>query len=112
MCSCGQVTLIDQSSNFVFKPMLYELVSGEAQDWEIAPSFIDLLEPYTTSFIEVVLNLALCRTNCELALLVCIVDHNLPPFFCFILLTCWCQHSYVSRVLSVASSAVFDTHHA
>ncbi|GMH40647.1 hypothetical protein BSKO_08551 [Bryopsis sp. KO-2023] len=47
-----QVTLIDQNSNFVFKPMLYELVNGGAEPWEIAPSFVDLLEPYTTTFIK------------------------------------------------------------
>ncbi|KAF3634364.1 hypothetical protein FXO37_26522 [Capsicum annuum] len=37
------VVLIDQSERFVFKPMLYELLSGELEAWEIAPQFSDLL---------------------------------------------------------------------
>ncbi|CAN8256818.1 unnamed protein product [Cochlearia groenlandica] len=38
-----QVVLVDQSERFVFKPMLYELLSGEVDVWEIAPRFSDLL---------------------------------------------------------------------
>ncbi|KAL3528254.1 hypothetical protein ACH5RR_012910 [Cinchona calisaya] len=38
-----QVVLVDQSERFVFKPMLYELLSGEVDPWEIAPRFSDLL---------------------------------------------------------------------
>lgn len=30
-----QVTLIDQSERFVFKPLLYDLVAGVAQPWEV-----------------------------------------------------------------------------
>ena len=29
-----QVTLIDQSDRFVFKPLLYDMVAGVAQPWE------------------------------------------------------------------------------
>lgn len=38
-----QVLLVDQSERFVFKPMLYELLTGEVDAWEIAPRFSDLL---------------------------------------------------------------------
>ncbi|PKI72657.1 alternative NAD(P)H-ubiquinone oxidoreductase C1, chloroplastic/mitochondrial [Punica granatum] len=38
-----QVLLVDQSERFVFKPMLYELLSGEVEAWEIAPRFSDLI---------------------------------------------------------------------
>ncbi|KAL2504684.1 NAD(P)H dehydrogenase C1 [Abeliophyllum distichum] len=38
-----QVVLVDQSERFVFKPLLYELLSGEVDEWEIAPRFSDLL---------------------------------------------------------------------
>ncbi|KAK9038498.1 hypothetical protein V6N11_023363 [Hibiscus sabdariffa] len=38
-----QVLLVDQSERFVFKPMLYELLSGEVDAWEIAPLFSELL---------------------------------------------------------------------
>ncbi|KAG0478000.1 hypothetical protein HPP92_012719 [Vanilla planifolia] len=39
-----QVLLVDQSDKFVFKPMLYELLSGEVDPWEIAPAFKELLK--------------------------------------------------------------------
>ena len=31
-----QVTLIDQSDRFVFKPLLYDMVAGVAQPWEVS----------------------------------------------------------------------------
>jgi demethylphylloquinone reductase len=39
-----EITLIDRQSNFVFTPLLYELVTGEMQGWEIAPPFAELLQ--------------------------------------------------------------------
>ena len=48
-----QVTLIDQSERFVFKPLLYELVNGAASAEEVAPPFAQLLAPYSVSFIQV-----------------------------------------------------------
>ncbi len=50
---CEQVTLIDQSERFVFKPLLYELVNGAASAEEVAPPFAQLLAPYSVSFIQV-----------------------------------------------------------
>ncbi|KAK9691989.1 hypothetical protein RND81_09G233700 [Saponaria officinalis] len=47
-----QVLLIDQSERFVFKPMLYELLSGEVDEWEIAPRFEDLLANTEIQFIQ------------------------------------------------------------
>lgn len=47
-----QVTLIDQSDRFVFKPLLYDLVSGVAQPWEVAPAFTQLLAPYNINFVK------------------------------------------------------------
>ncbi|XP_010907882.1 alternative NAD(P)H-ubiquinone oxidoreductase C1, chloroplastic/mitochondrial isoform X3 [Elaeis guineensis] len=47
-----QVLLVDQSDQFVFKPMLYELLSGEVDDWEIAPSFTDLLKNTSVQFVK------------------------------------------------------------
>ena len=37
------ITLIDRGDRFLFSPLLYELVTGELQAWEIAPNFEDLL---------------------------------------------------------------------
>ncbi|XP_043718614.1 alternative NAD(P)H-ubiquinone oxidoreductase C1, chloroplastic/mitochondrial-like [Telopea speciosissima] len=47
-----QVLLVDQSDHFVFKPMLYELLSGEVEAWEIAPHFSDLLENTSVQFFK------------------------------------------------------------
>jgi demethylphylloquinone reductase len=38
-----EITLIDQRDRFVFSPLLYELVSGEMETWEIAPPYPELL---------------------------------------------------------------------
>lgn len=48
----AQVTLIDQSDRFVFKPLLYELVSGAASEEEVAPSFSRLLAPFPITFLQ------------------------------------------------------------
>ncbi|KAL5982605.1 Nuclear pore complex subunit [Asimina triloba] len=45
-----QVLLVDQSDRFVFKPLLYELLSGEVDAWEIAPRFSDLLANTSVQF--------------------------------------------------------------
>ncbi len=37
------ITLIDQRDRFVFAPLLYELLTGELQPWEVAPYYKDLL---------------------------------------------------------------------
>ncbi|XP_042504833.1 alternative NAD(P)H-ubiquinone oxidoreductase C1, chloroplastic/mitochondrial-like isoform X1 [Macadamia integrifolia] len=47
-----QVLLVDQSDHFVFKPMLYELLSGEVEAWEIAPRFSDLLANTSVQFFK------------------------------------------------------------
>ncbi|PIA47438.1 hypothetical protein AQUCO_01400238v1 [Aquilegia coerulea] len=47
-----QVVLVDQSDRFVFKPMLYELLSGEVDTWEIAPRFVDLLANTSVQFVQ------------------------------------------------------------
>jgi NADH dehydrogenase FAD-containing subunit len=48
-----QVTLIDQGERFIFKPLLYELINGTAQAWEVAPTFAQLLAPYPIQFVQV-----------------------------------------------------------
>ena len=47
-----QVTVIDQSDRFVFKPLLYELLSGAASEEEVAPPFAQLLGPYPVTFLQ------------------------------------------------------------
>ena len=52
-----QVTLIDQSARFEFKPLLYELLNGGASAEEVAPFFTKLLAPYSTNFIQVIIRM-------------------------------------------------------
>jgi demethylphylloquinone reductase len=39
-----EITLIDRQTSFVFTPLLYELITGEMQGWEIAPPFAEVLQ--------------------------------------------------------------------
>ncbi len=45
-----QITLIDKQDRFVFLPMIYELATNEAEAWEIAPPFTDLLRDTPIKF--------------------------------------------------------------
>jgi demethylphylloquinone reductase len=47
-----EITLIDRQTNFVFTPLLYELVTGEMQGWEIAPPFAELLKGTDIRFVQ------------------------------------------------------------
>ena len=38
-----EIVLVDQRDRFIFAPLLYELVTGELQTWEIAPPYEELL---------------------------------------------------------------------
>jgi len=38
-----EIILVDRSDRFLFAPLLYELMTGELQTWEIAPPFEELL---------------------------------------------------------------------
>lgn len=48
-----QVTLVDQSERFVFKPLLYELLNGAATEAEVSPSYGTLLSSLPVHFIQV-----------------------------------------------------------
>lgn len=39
-----EIVLVDQNDRFLFSPLLYELLTGEMQSWEIAPSYEELLQ--------------------------------------------------------------------
>lgn len=41
--SAPEIVLVDRSDRFLFVPLLYELMTGELQTWEIAPPFAELL---------------------------------------------------------------------
>ncbi|MEX0272634.1 NAD(P)/FAD-dependent oxidoreductase [Leptolyngbyaceae cyanobacterium UHCC 1019] len=38
-----EIVLVDRGDRFLFSPLLYELMTGELQTWEIAPPFAELL---------------------------------------------------------------------
>ncbi|HEV7473964.1 MAG TPA: NAD(P)/FAD-dependent oxidoreductase [Pyrinomonadaceae bacterium] len=42
--SAGDVTLISDSDHFLHTPMLYEYLSGEVEEWHIAPKYKELLD--------------------------------------------------------------------
>ena len=39
-----EIILVDRSDRFLFSPLLYEILTGELQTWEIAPPFEELLK--------------------------------------------------------------------
>lgn len=47
-----EIVLVDQRDRFLFSPLLYELVTGELQTWEIAPPFEELLANTSVRFYQ------------------------------------------------------------
>jgi demethylphylloquinone reductase len=47
-----EITLVDRADRFSFLPMMYELATGEAEAWEVAPRFETLLQDYPISFVQ------------------------------------------------------------
>jgi demethylphylloquinone reductase len=44
LAGAGEVTLVNDEDHFLFKPMLYEYLSGEVEAWHIAPDCKELLD--------------------------------------------------------------------
>jgi NADH:ubiquinone reductase (non-electrogenic) len=44
VAGAGEVTLISDEDHFLFAPMLYEYLSGEVEEWHIAPRYKELLD--------------------------------------------------------------------
>ena len=44
LAGAGEVTLIGDEDHFLFAPMLYEYLSGEVEEWHIAPRYKELLD--------------------------------------------------------------------
>jgi demethylphylloquinone reductase len=45
-----EITLVDQRDRFVFSPLLYELLTGELESWEVAPDYSTLLANTSIQF--------------------------------------------------------------
>ncbi|HYO63746.1 MAG TPA: FAD-dependent oxidoreductase [Pyrinomonadaceae bacterium] len=44
LAGAGEVTMVSAENHFLFKPMLYEYMSGEVEAWHIAPYYKELLD--------------------------------------------------------------------
>ena len=44
LAGAGEVTMVSAEDHFVFRPMLYEYMSGEVEAWHIAPFYKELLD--------------------------------------------------------------------
>lgn len=44
LAGAADVTLVSDSPQFLFKPLLYEYLSGEVEEWHIAPTYKELLD--------------------------------------------------------------------
>ncbi|MFB2937962.1 NAD(P)/FAD-dependent oxidoreductase [Aerosakkonemataceae cyanobacterium BLCC-F154] len=51
-----EIVLVDRSDRFVFTPLLYELLTGELQAWEIAPNFSEILRNTNIRFCQAVVS--------------------------------------------------------
>lgn len=47
-----QITLVEPKDHFLFTPLLYELITGELQRWEISPSYQKLLASTNINFCQ------------------------------------------------------------
>ncbi len=47
-----KITLVERNDNFLFTPLLYELITGELQRWEIAPTYQKLLSGTSIQFCQ------------------------------------------------------------
>ncbi|MBW4636921.1 MAG: NAD(P)/FAD-dependent oxidoreductase [Gloeocapsa sp. UFS-A4-WI-NPMV-4B04] len=47
-----EIVLVDQSDRFLFSPLLYEILTGELQTWEIAPQFQEIFDSTGVRFCQ------------------------------------------------------------
>jgi NADH dehydrogenase len=47
-----EIILVDKCDRFVFTPFLYELVTNEMREWEVAPTFTELLADTGIQFVQ------------------------------------------------------------
>lgn len=45
-----QILLVDREDRFLFTPLLYELMTGELETWEIAPPYLNILQQTAVEF--------------------------------------------------------------
>ncbi len=47
-----EIVLLERNERFVFSPLLYEVVTGELPEWEVAPEYTDLLRGTNILFVQ------------------------------------------------------------
>lgn len=67
LAGVGEVTLVSDQDHFLFKPMLYEYLSGEVEAWHIAPDFKELLNDQARFIRDVVKDIDLAAGEVTLA---------------------------------------------
>jgi NADH dehydrogenase len=55
----GDVTLVSDADHFLFTPMLYEYLSGEVEEWHIAPKYSELVDERVRFFQDEVVGIDL-----------------------------------------------------
>lgn len=63
----AEVTLITPEDHFVFKPLLYEYLSGEVEAWHIAPRYSELLDEKIRLMVGAVTEIDFERREVEVA---------------------------------------------
>jgi NADH dehydrogenase len=61
LTGAGSITLITDEDHFLFTPMLYEYLSGEVEEWHIAPKYSELLDDTVKSVQGAVSNIDLTQ---------------------------------------------------
>jgi demethylphylloquinone reductase len=54
LSGAGDITLVSDQDHFLFKPMLYEYLSGEVEAWHIAPDYAELFDDRTSVIVSAV----------------------------------------------------------
>jgi NADH dehydrogenase len=67
LAGSGQVTLVSDEDHFLFTPMLYEYLSGEVEEWHIAPKYSELLDDNVNFIQDEVANIDLRSQSVSLA---------------------------------------------
>ncbi len=65
LAGAGSITLISDEDHFLFTPMLYEYLSGEVEEWHIAPKYRELLDENISLIQGAVANIDLTQKPCH-----------------------------------------------
>jgi NADH:ubiquinone reductase (non-electrogenic) len=52
LTGAGEVTLVSNEDHFLHTPLLYEYLSGEVEEWHIAPTYRELLDGDAVRFVQ------------------------------------------------------------